>query len=303
MGKGEKLLVIICGPTGVGKTAAAIHLATHFKTEIVSADSRQIYREMTIGTAKPTKEELNTIPHHFINHISIHDNFSAGQYEVEVLEKLDGLFQKHDIVVCAGGTGLYIKAISEGFDELPAIDKKVREEIIADYELNGLAFLQDAVQTVDPISYASIDIQNPQRLMRVLEVYRSSGKPLSGFKTQTPKARNFNILKIGLQLDREVLYQRINQRVDDMLKNGLLEEVKSLIPYQHLNALQTVGYSEWFDYLEGKTTYETAVELIKRNSRRYAKRQMTWFRSDASIQWLAPDEVERMIEKVIDIER
>jgi tRNA dimethylallyltransferase len=291
MSASKKLLVMVCGPTAVGKTAVALQLAAHFNTEIISADSRQVYKEINIGTAKPSHEELAQIPHHFINHVSIHENFSAGQYELEALEKIESLFQNHDIVICAGGTGLYIKAICEGFDDIPPIDLNVRTKIIAEFELNGLEYLQAAVQAVDPIAFSEIDIQNPQRLMRVLEVFRATGQPISAFKTQSKKPRNFDILKIGLSMERNILYDRINQRVDKMLEEGLLEEVKSLLPYRQLNALQTVGYKELFDYLENKIPYETAVELIKRNSRRYAKRQMTWFRNDDSIQWMVPGEV------------
>lgn len=296
MTKTNKTLIIVCGPTAVGKTRVGVQLAQHFKTEIISADSRQVYKELSIGTAKPTKEELATVTHHFIDHISIHEEFSAGKYEVEAIELIDQLFKQNNVVVAVGGTGLYIKAITEGFDDIPPVDPSIRAKIIEEFEQNGLAYLQNEVKKADLEAFNNMDTENPQRLMRVLEVTRGTGEKVSNLKTNQKKDRDFKIVKIGLNTEREKLYQRINNRVDLMMQNGLLNEVKSLSNFQQLNALQTVGYSELYRYLNNEISLEEAVELIKRNSRRYAKRQLTWLRKDEAVKWFEPDELDEMME-------
>ncbi len=279
----KKLLVIVTGPTAVGKTKIAIDLAKHYQTCIISADSRQIYKELNIGTAKPDVEEMQGIKHYFLDHISIKDNYSAGMFETECLSQLKILFEKNQVVIMAGGTGLFIKAVCEGFDDIPKVSKETRESVIKFYKKNGIKALQKIVQECDPVSYESIDINNPQRLMRIVELFWEVEKPLSSFKKQKKITRDFQILKIGLHLDRDQLYAKINERVDRMMEKGLLEEVKSFYKFKHLNALNTVGYSELFMHLSGVYTLEKAVDLIKQNTRRYAKRQMTWWRKDNSI--------------------
>lgn len=291
-----KTLIIVCGPTAVGKTKVALQLAQHFNTEIISADSRQIYKELSIGTAKPNKEELALIQHHFINHISIHDDFSAGQYEVEAIALLERLFEQNDVVVAAGGTGLYIKAITDGFDDIPSVNSTVRAKIINEYEQFGLAHLQREVKLADPEAYEKMDTENPQRLMRVLEVNRGSGQKVSSLQKHQKKDRNFRVIKIGINLPRAMLYKLINDRVDLMMKNGLLEEVNQFYECRHLNALQTVGYNELYHYLNKEISLEEAIDLIKRNSRRYAKRQLTWLRKQEDIHWFAPEDGNRIIE-------
>ncbi|MEZ5006617.1 MAG: tRNA (adenosine(37)-N6)-dimethylallyltransferase MiaA [Chitinophagales bacterium] len=298
MTKSNKTLIIVCGPTAVGKTKVGIQLAQQFKTEIISADSRQVYKELSIGTAKPIKEELATVTHHFINHISIHDDYSAGKYEVEAIELLDQLFKQNDVVVAVGGTGLYIKAITEGFDDIPPVDPSIRAQIIEEFEQKGLVYLQNEVKKADLEAFNNMDTENPQRLMRVLEVIRGTGKKVSNLKTNQKKSRDFTVLKIGLNTEREKLYQRINNRVDLMMRNGLLNEVQSLSNFQQLNALQTVGYSELYRYINNEISLEEAIELIKRNSRRYAKRQLTWLRKDEGVKWFEPEEIDEMVEYV-----
>jgi tRNA dimethylallyltransferase len=288
-------LILITGPTASGKTALSIKVARHFGTEILSADSRQLFRELSIGTAKPSPAELAQVKHHFINHLSIEQDYSAGRFEQEGLVLLEKLFKKYKVVVLTGGTGLYINALLNGMDELPNADQTLREELNRQLQEKGLAYIQQQVKAKDPDYYAIADINNPQRLLRALEVTISSGKPYSSFRTGAMKQRPFKVIKIGLNPGREVLYERINRRVNDMMAAGLLNEVRWLLPWREKNALQTVGYSELFDHIDGLTTLEEAVELLKRNTRRYAKRQMTWFRRDAEIQWFDPaQEVEIM---------
>jgi len=287
----QKTLLVITGPTATGKTAAAVEIAQRLNTEIVSADSRQFYREMSIGTAKPSAEELAAVKHHFIDSHSIHDNFTVGDFEKEGLAVIESLFQQHDVVLLVGGSGLFIKAICEGFDELPQAAPGVRETLNEAFNAHGVSFLQEKLKAVDPAYYHQVDLNNPQRLIRALEVYESTGKPFSSYRTAPVNARPFNIVKIGLTLPREQLYDRINKRVDQMVAQGLVEEVRSLLPYRHLNALNTVGYSELFDYFDGKIGLDTAIDLIKQNTRRFAKRQLTWFRKDTSIQWYNPMEL------------
>jgi len=283
-----KTLIVVAGPTASGKTALAIELAKKFKTEIISADSRQFYREMAIGTAKPAPNELTQAKHHFIDSLSITDSFSVGDFEVEGLALLDDIFKTHDTVIMVGGSGLFIKAICEGFDDLPVASPEVRDRLNQEFQETGITGLQEKLKAADPVYYNQVDLNNPQRLIRALEVFESTGAPFSSYRKGTTAQRPFRSVKIGIDLPREVLYQRINQRVDDMVAHGLVEEVRSLLPYRHLNALNTVGYSELFDYFDGKTDLETAISLIKQNTRHFAKRQMTWFRKDQDIRWIDP---------------
>lgn len=291
----SKYLISIAGPTAIGKTATAIALAQHYHTGILSADSRQFYHEMSIGTAKPSAQELAAAPHYFVNSHSINETFTVGDFEKQGLAQLDDLFKQHDVAIMAGGSGLYLKAITEGFDELPDIDPSIRERLNELYANNGIEVLQEKLKQADPAYYHQVDLHNPQRLIRALEVYEGTGQPYSSYRKASYKQRPFNSIKMALDMPREELYHRINQRVDVMMTDGLLEEVQKLLPYRHLNALNTVGYSEIFDYLDGKTSFIQAVAMIKQNTRRFAKRQLTWFRKDKDIQWFHPTDVSAMI--------
>lgn len=284
------------GPTAVGKTALSIQLAKHFHTEIVSADSRQIFRELEIGTAKPSKEELKEVPHHFINTNSIFDKYDAGQYGREALELVNGLFQKYDTLVLVGGSGLYVKALLEGFDDMPDADENLRSEIASNYKSNGLEWLQTEMQNADPDFFETVDQQNPQRLMRALELVKTSGKKINELRAKKKINLGFHVIKIGLELPREELYDRINLRMDQMIEQGLFEEAEQFHQHKDLNALQTVGYREIFDFLEGKYDKEEAIRLLKQNSRHYAKRQLTWFKRDESVHWFHPRETEKIIQ-------
>jgi len=281
--------IIIVGPTAVGKTALAIQVAQHFSTEIISADSRQCFKELNLGVAKPSAEELQLVKHHFINSHSINDTLNAAIFEQYALGKAKEIFKQHDIAVMVGGTGLYIKTFADGIDEVPVINLSIREQIIADFEWEGLEWLQKEVATKDPLYFEKGETKNPQRLMRALEVKLSTGKSIIEFQTQQKRNRDFNIIRIGLEIPKEELHKKINSRVDAMMHNGLLEEVKSLVPYKDLNALQTVGYRELFGHLIGDLTLIDAVEAIKINTRQYAKRQLTWFKKDEEVSWCAPD--------------
>jgi len=297
-----KTLIVIVGPTAIGKTALAISLAQFYKTEIISADSRQFFKEMNIGTAKPSEQELAAAPHHFVDSHSIQTLFSTGDFEVEALKLMAALFQKHDVLIMVGGSGLYIDAVCKGLDDLPEIDLSIREQLNQKLANEGIAAIKNQLQELDPAYYEKVDQANPQRMIRGLEVVLSTGKKLSSFLTATKKHRPFQIIKIGLNTDRALLYDRINRRVDLMMAAGQLEEVKSLIPYRAYNALNTVGYSELFDYLEGKTELTTAVNMIKQNTRRFAKRQLTWFRRDEDTAWYEPtqlDEILKYLQKKI----
>jgi len=285
----QKTCIVLLGPTAIGKTDATIQLAQHFATEIISADSRQCYKELNIGVAKPTALQLNQVHHHFINSHSIHQLLSAADFENYALNAIEAVFEKNDIALVVGGTGLYIKALCEGLDQIPAVAENIRTEIIHNYQLFGIDWLIQKVQEEDALFVSNGEMKNPQRIMRALEVKRSTGQSIISFQTQLKKQRPFHIIKIGLQIPREILYQRINTRVDLMLDAGLVDEVSQLQAHQNLNALQTVGYSELFDYLNGKISFDKAVERIKQNTRHYAKRQMTWFARDAEITWLPPD--------------
>lgn len=288
----NKYLVVITGATAVGKTALSLQLASHFNTHIISADSRQFFKETNIGTAKPTTNELAQVPHHFVSHLSILDAYSVGDYERDALQLLAQLFEKQDIVFLCGGSGLYIKAVCSGFDFFPDIALAVREQIQQNYAEKGLEYLQNEVKEKDPEYFAEVDIQNPQRLMRALEVCIGTQKPYSSFKNKRPNAktqRPFSIIKVALDLPRAILYERINARVEDMMHNGLLNEAYNLYEHRHLNALQTVGYTELFRFFDAELTLPQAVELIKQNTRHYAKRQYTWLRKETDLQWFAKE--------------
>ena len=291
-------VIIICGPTAIGKTALAIELAQHFHTKIISADSRQCFKELNIGVAKPSATELKTVEHFFINSHSINENVNAAVFENYALEKVNYIFKTNNKVVIVGGTGLYIKAFCEGLDEIPDIPNEIRQSIIFNYNTKGLRWLQQAVKTKDYIFWEKAEQQNPQRLMRALEVVTFTGKSIEEFKRKNTIQRPFNILKIGLTMERNELYQRINQRVDDMIKNGLVDEVKQLLPFEKMNALQTVGYKEIFDYLHHQKSLEEAIELIKQNTRNYAKRQITWFKKDNTINWFKPNQLQEITEQI-----
>jgi tRNA dimethylallyltransferase len=292
----HKTVIVIAGPTAVGKTSVAIQLAEHFKTAIISADSRQCFKEMKIGVARPSEEELQTIQHHFIASHSIQDEVTAVDFEKYALQKAAELFKVHDVVILVGGTGLYIKAFCEGLDSIPAVDPVIRERIIKEYEAKGIEWLQQQIQEKDADFFAVGEIQNPQRMMRALEVVESTGQSILSFRKGEKAERDFNCIKIGLELPKEELHRNIHSRVDAMMEAGQLEEVKQLMRYKNLNALQTVGYAELFEYLEDKISLADAVERIKINTRHYAKRQMTWFKKDAAIKWFNPSQVKEIID-------
>ena len=288
----SKTVYIVVGPTAVGKTSFAIALAKAFNTEIISADARQCYKEMNIGVARPSVDELKAVTHHFIASHSITENINASYFENWAMDKVESLFSTKDAIVMVGGTGLYIKAFCEGLDLIPAIDAEIRENIIAQYEKLGMRWLQKEVSVKDPQYWEKGEQKNPQRLMRALEVMLGTGSSIISFQNKKAVERPFKMVKIGLELDREELYQRINDRVLNMIELGLENEVKSLEAYAHLNALQTVGYSEWKDYFEQKISKEKVIENIQQNTRHYAKRQMTWFKRDPAITWFNASTVE-----------
>lgn len=281
----EKKLIIILGPTGVGKTELSLQMAEELGTEIISCDSRQVYREMKIGTAAPSEEELKRIPHHFIGHLSIHDYYSCGRFEIEALEKCNELFLKHDTVIMTGGSMLYIDAVCKGIDDIPNIDEELRQSLLDRYKKEGIRNIRQELKNLDPNYYKIVDLQNHKRIIHALEVCLQAGKPYSSFRSESVKKRPFTIEKIGLNRPREVLYERINNRVDIMMEKGLLEEAKNLYPFKSLNALNTVGYKELFNYFDGIWTLDFAIQMIKQNSRRYAKKQLTWFNRDSEINW------------------
>jgi tRNA dimethylallyltransferase len=286
-----KYLITIVGPTAIGKTALSIALAQHFNCEIISCDSRQFFREMTIGTAVPNQEELNSATHHFIQNKSIFENYTVGDYEKEALLKLEELFQKNDFTILIGGSGLYVDAVLKGFDEFPEINPEVRSEVNSNYEKLGITYLQEQLQRLDPDYFQKITLenpqtlQNPQRMMRFVEVCIGTQKPYSSFLNQKKNNRNFTPVLIGLEADRKIIYDRINQRVDIMMNEGLLDEAKTLYPNKALNALQTVGYRELFSYFDGDFTLPFAIEEIKKNTRRFSKRQLTWFKRNENTKW------------------
>jgi len=294
----KKTVFVIAGPTAVGKTAIAIELAKRLDTSIVSADSRQCYKEMSIGTAKPSSVELASVRHYFIDACAVTENISAADYEQRALDHLEEIFKTNDSAIVCGGTGLYIKALTEGLDEMPGVDESIRQQVNEGYQMQGLLWLQKALQKEDPAFFNGAEHQNPARLIRALVFKRSTGQSISQYRTGITKQRPFNIIKCALELPRERLYERIDHRVDHMIAEGLVEEVKSLLPFRHLKNLQTVGYAELFDYLDKESSLEEAIEKIKQHTRNYAKRQLTWFRKDKDFIWFdaaAPDIVEHIL--------
>lgn len=284
-----KHLITIIGPTAIGKTNLAIKIANYFKTEIVSADSRQFYKEMNIGTAKPSTSELNSIKHHLINNKSVNDNYNIYDYEKDALKSIESIFNKNDIAILVGGSGLYINTVLYGLDEIPGISAEVRNSLYLDLELKGIKQLQEKLKLLDPSSYRSIDINNPRRLIRALEVSISTGKSYSSFLKKKKKKRDFNIIVLGMNQERLDLYKKINTRVDNMVESGLINEVKELYTLKGLNTLNTIGYSEVFNYIEDKYSLDECINEIKKNTRRYAKRQLTWFKSIDRVEWITPD--------------
>ncbi len=295
MSEQKNTVVIIAGPTAVGKTELAIQIAQYFQTQIISADSRQCYQELNIGVAKPTPAQLSAIPHYFINSHSIQQTVQAATFENYALNVVAGICQQSHVAVLTGGTGLYIQAFCEGLDEIPFVPEEIRRQVADRYASEGISFLQNELRQKDALFWKQAEQHNPQRLMRALEVLYATGYSILSYRKKAIVKRPFNIIKIGLELPREMLYERINNRVNDMMQQGLLDEVKSLQAYQNLNALQTVGYKELFDYINNKTSLEQAIHLIKQNTRHYAKRQLTWFKKDTQIKWFAPDEFDAVM--------
>ncbi len=291
----KKHLIVIAGPTAVGKTALSIELAKFYQCPVISADSRQFYKEMCIGTAKPTPEEMQHVPHYFIDQISIHESYNVGQYEREAITCIETLFQKHDHLILVGGSGLYINAVLNGVDEFDEIPNEIRIDLIKHYQEQGIGYLQNILKEKDEIYYHQVDLNNPQRLIRALEVCIHSQKPYSSFRTKEKKERSFHNIPILINTGRDILYDRINKRVDNMITQGLLEEVQNLYPYKHINALNTVGYKEFFEYIDGKLTLPETIQLIKQNTRRYAKRQLTWFNHQGNFKKFEPNELNNII--------
>jgi tRNA dimethylallyltransferase len=297
----KKTAIIIAGPTAVGKTRVAIELAKHFHTEIISADSRQCYKELNIGVARPSPSELAEVPHHFIASHSVHEHVNAAVFAAYALEQAAKIFEHSDFVVVAGGTGLYIKAFCEGLDVIPEVPAAIREQLAQDYNSKGIVWLQEEIKKTDPLFFETGEIKNPHRLMRALEVIKTTGSSIVEFQKKNLARRDFSILRVGLELPREILYERINHRVDQMMNAGLLAEVTQLLPVRDLKALHTVGYDEIFDSLEGKTSLEFAVSKIKQHSRNYAKRQLTWFHNDENWNWFDPEMITlSSIEKLLN---
>ncbi len=303
MSDGEKYLIAVVGPTAIGKTRLAIALAKHFKTEIISADSRQFYKELTIGTAVPSTDELKSVPHHFIQHISIFQSYSVGDFEREAMLRVKRLFTGHRVVIMAGGSGLYLNAVTKGLDAFPPVAPGIRLRLEEKLRVEGISTLQQELLILDPDYHAKVDLQNPHRLIRALEICLGTGRPFSSYLKGKGSPRPFKLFSIGITAPRETLYERINHRVDNMIAEGLLEEAKSLYPFRNLIALQTVGYKELFAYLEGSIDLDTAVSEIKKNTRRFAKRQMTWFRKQEDIFWTdyrqSPEETIKTVEALI----
>ena len=287
--------MVIAGPTGVGKTRVSLETARHFGTEILSADSRQMYREMRIGTAVPSMEELALVRHHFIGNLSISDYYNASRYEEEAIALLNRLFRRSPVVVLTGGSMLYVDAVCNGIDDLPTIDPLIRDQLLRQYHREGIGSLRELVRQLDPEYYRTVDPDNPKRLLHALEICMMTGKPYSSFLKREKKQRSFRILKCGLNMDRKSLYEQINRRVDEMVAAGLEEEARGLFPFRSLNALNTVGYREWFSFFDGACTREETIAQIKSNTRRYARKQLTWFRRDQAITWFHPDETEKLI--------
>jgi tRNA dimethylallyltransferase len=295
----RKILVVVAGPTASGKTDLAIRLARHFHTAILSADSRQFYREMSVGTAKPSKAEREAAKHYFIDSLSVKDAFSVGDFEMQALATLHRLFEHQDIAILAGGSGLYLDVVCRGMDNLPKTDPQLRETLNAELSEKGLPLLLHELQTADPEYYSQVDKQNPHRVIRALEVWRSTGRKFSDLRKGGLTERPFHCIWVGLDLPRAELYNRINNRVDRMITDGLVEEARSLTHLRHLNALNTVGYSELFDYFDGHKTLEEAIDAIKQNTRRFAKRQLTWFRKNPAITWFGPEEYDQILAYIL----
>lgn len=293
-----KTLIVIVGPTGSGKTDLSIRVAEHYACPIISTDSRQFYRGIPIGTAQPDKEQLERVEHHFIASHELTDDFNCGAYEVAALKRLEELFYKHDTVVAVGGSGLYVKSLCEGMDDLPEVEPALRQQLSDRLKREGLEALAEQLRELDPTFYEVVDRKNPARVLRALEVCIATGKPYSALRTGVKRERPFNIVKIGVTMERAVLYERIDRRVDIMVEAGLEQEALKVYPLRHLNSLQTVGYREMFDYFDGSISRDEAIELIKRNSRRYAKRQLTWFGRDGEIEWFLPSETEKIVEYI-----
>lgn len=284
-------LIVLLGPTGIGKTDLSLSIATALDCEIISADSRQLYRDMQIGTAAPTAEQLQTVPHHFVGTLGLEEYYSAAQYEADVLDFLSTAFLQHDKMLLTGGSMMYIDAVCDGIDDIPTISAEVRERVMQKYKAEGLEVLCEELRSLDLQHYAEVDLKNPRRVIHAIEVCYMTGNTFSSFRTRTRKERPFHILKIGLQREREELFYRINARVDAMIEGGLVEEARRLYPYRHLNALNTVGYKELFAYFDGEMDLSMAIEKIKKNTRVYAKKQMTWFKKDTDIHWFHPDKL------------
>jgi tRNA dimethylallyltransferase len=291
----KNCLIVLVGPTAVGKTDLSIRLANHFGTVIISGDSRQIFKELSIGTAKPTPNQLAQVEHHLIGSHSITDYYSAWQYEQDVLELTRELFPVYDPILLTGGSMMYIDALCNGIDEIPTIDQELRDNLYKQYQSEGIDAIRRLLKQLDPVFYGIVDLKNDKRVIHAVEICLMSGRPYSELRTKTKRERPFHIVKVGLDMPREELYQRINLRVDLMLEQGLVDEVKQLYHLKHLNSLNTVGYKELFDYFDGNTTFDEAVELIKRNSRRYAKKQMSWFKRDTEIQWFHPQQYNEIV--------
>ena len=296
----KNFLIVLLGPTGVGKTDISIDIASHFKCEIISADSRQFFKEMNIGTAVPSELQLETIKHHFIRFLSVHDYYSSSLFEKDVLELLPELFHNNNVALMAGGSGMYIDAVCNGIDDIPDIDLSIREKYISLYMEEGIEGLRSTLKILDPEHYAKVDLKNYKRIIRALEICESTGRPYSSFLKKQKREREFGIIKIGLERSRDDLYERINSRVDEMVRTGIEDEAKKLYGFRNLNALNSVGYKEYFDVFDGKISKEKAIELIKRNSRRYAKRQLTWWSKDKEIKWFKPEQVKEIIEYCSD---
>lgn len=293
-------LIVLIGPTGVGKTELSLSIAEHFQTCILSADSRQLYQELKIGTAAPTPSQLARVPHHFVGTLGLTDYYSAAQYEADVLEKLEELFLHNDTVVLTGGSMMYVDAVCKGIDDIPTVDKETRELMLQRYEEEGLETLCAELKILDPEYYQIVDLKNPKRVIHALEICYMTGKTYTSFRTQKHKERPFRIIQIGLTREREELYDRINRRVDEMMQEGLLEEAKSVYPFKHLNSLNTVGYKEIFNYLDGEWSLDFAIEKIKQNSRIYSRKQMTWFKRNPNIQWFHPEQKEEIMNYIND---
>ena len=288
-------LIVILGPTGVGKSAISILLANYYSTDIISADSRQLFRELSIGTAVPSKEGLQSVCHHFIQTRSIHQYYNVSDYETEAIERINQLFKSKNPLILTGGSMLYIDTICKGIDDIPTVTPKIRNEVMEWYHHNGLKALQQRLLTLDPEYHGIVDLNNPKRLLHAVEVCQLSGKTYTSFRKNTIIERPFRILKIGINQERELLYHRINQRVDQMMEAGLLEEARCVYPYKALNSLNTVGYKELFSYFDGNCTLDQAIDLIKCSTRKYARKQLTWFRKDADIHWFEPDQIHEII--------